>query len=56
MKPQPIIKLKGSTLRLRPNEDGTYTDQYGRLLERFTDKDGKEDYRPIGLDPRGANH
>lgn len=51
------VNLQGvSGLRLLRNSDGTYTDQYGRLLEEFTNDKGKPDLRPIGLDPRGARH
>lgn len=52
-----VIKLKGSTLRLRANGDGTFTDQYGRILVAYTNDKGKPDYKPTGgVDPKGANH
>lgn len=52
-----IIKLKGSTIRLKVNGDGTFTDQYGRILEPYTNEHGKPDYKPTGrVDPQGANH
>jgi hypothetical protein len=52
-----VIKPKGSTLRLRANGDGTFTDQFGRVLEAYTNEHGKPDYRPTGsVDPNGASH
>lgn len=45
-----------SGLRLKENDNGTYTDQYGRVLEPFTNEKGQPDLRPVGLDPHGANH
>ncbi len=51
------VKTKG--LRLKPCSDGNpqhWTDQYGRVLEVFTNDKGKLDLRPIGVDPRGAGH
>ena len=53
-KPVVLEHVKG--LRLIQNEDSTFTDQYGRLLEQYTNKQGKPDLRPIGLDRRGAKH
>lgn len=45
-----------SALRLKENPDGTYTDQYGRVLQPYTNEKGQPDLRPVGLDPRGASH
>jgi len=43
-------------LRLKENADGTYTDQYGRILQPYTNEKGQPDLRPIGLDRKGADH
>ena len=45
-----------SGLRLKDNQDGTFTDQYGRVLEPYTNEHGKPDLKPVGLDRKGANH
>ena len=51
------VKLPGTKgLRLIQNADGTFTDQYGRVLQPYTNAQGKPDLRPIGLDPKGARH
>lgn len=49
-------KTLAKGLRLKDNQDGTYTDQYGRVLQRYTNEKGEDDLRPIGLDPKGARH
>lgn len=52
-----VIKPEGSTLRLKVNGDGTFTDQYGRVLVGYTNEKGKPDFKPTGrVDPKGANH
>ena len=43
-------------LRLKENPDGTFTDQYGRILQPYTNEKGQPDLRPVGLDRKGAKH
>ena len=45
-----------SGLRLKENPDGTFTDQYGRILQPYTNEKGQPDLRPVGLDRKGAQH
>jgi hypothetical protein len=55
--PKCPVKTKG--LRLIPCSDGHpqhWTDQYGRVLEVYTTPKGKQELRPIGVDPRAAGH
>jgi hypothetical protein len=46
-------KVKG--LRLKRNNDGTFTTQYGVILSEYINSDGQNDLRPTGLDPRGGS-
>ena len=43
-------------LRLKPNDDGTFTDQYGRILTPYTNDKGQPDLKPTGIDRKGARH
>jgi hypothetical protein len=47
-----------TSLHVRPSSDNHpqhWTDQYGRVLEVFTNDEGKQDLRPIGVDPKGGS-
>jgi hypothetical protein len=56
MKKHPKRASRPKGLRLKANDNGTFTDQYGRVLERYVNDKGQEDLRPTGLDPKGARH
>lgn len=43
--------LRDSTGAIR---NGLYFDQYGRVLQEYTDKDDKPDLRPVGLKGKGG--
>jgi hypothetical protein len=45
---------KSSGLRLKSIDDGKWIDQYGRILEEYTNAKGERDLRPIGIGH--ANH
>jgi hypothetical protein len=47
---------KARRLYLSRNADGTFTDQYGRLLAEYVNTEGQNDLRPVGIDPRGGAH
>jgi len=49
-----MYKTQG--LRLKANEDGTFTDQYGRILTPYTNEKGEPDLKPTGIDRKGARH
>lgn len=36
-------------LNLKQLQDGRFMDQYGRILETYTNKEGKTDLRPVGV-------
>jgi hypothetical protein len=36
-------------LDLKPTGDGRWIDQYGRVLEVYTNSEGKLDLRPVGV-------
>lgn len=40
------VRVKG--LRLK-RINGQIVDQYGRILEEYTNKQGKQDLRPVGV-------
>ena len=44
-----------TNLELRELEDGLYVDQYGRLLEAYTDKKGQPELRPVGIYGKGRD-
>lgn len=53
---QAAVYFTSHGLRLKENEDGTYTDQYGRILQPYTNEAGKPDLKPVGVDRKGARH
>lgn len=44
-----------TNLDLKRLEDGRYMDQYGRILEEYTNPQGKRDLRPVGIGYRSGN-
>jgi hypothetical protein len=41
------VKTQG--LDLKPAGPGRWIDQHGRILEIYSNKDGKQDLRPVGV-------
>lgn len=44
------VRTKG--LDLKPYAGGKWIDQHGRILEVYTNKQGKQDLRPVGVGSR----
>lgn len=44
-----VTRVKTIGLYLRRDKDGRILDQYGRVLEEYTNSKGERDLRPVGV-------